>query len=87
LIYNFYNKETGEYIQEEMLLCERIPFLEANPHLEQVLIHSSFLGDSVKMGITKPPADFQRGIIDRIAAATPGNQLKKSRFGQNLREI
>jgi hypothetical protein len=87
MIYDFRNKETGEISQEEMMLCEREPFLGAHPELEQILICPPKLGDPVKLGVKKVPGDFQHGIIDRIAAATPGNKLHTSRFRQNLGEV
>ena len=85
--YDFLNKDTGEYENHSMLLCERDQFIKDHPELEQVILSPCFTGDPFKMGISKPPADFQKGIIDRIAAATPRNQLHNSRFRQNLGEV
>lgn len=87
MIYNFRNKDTGEIIQEEMLMKQREPFLKKHPELEQILICPPKLGDPIKLGVSKPPGDFQHGIIDRIAAATPRNQLHTSRFRQNLGHV
>lgn len=87
MIYNFRYKETGEIIQEEMMLCEREPFLFEHPELEQILIVPPKLGDPVKLGVKKVPGDFQHGIMDRIAAATPGNTLHTSKFRQNIGEV
>ena len=48
-------------------------------NIEQVLtpIH---IGDSVRLGIKKPPADFQKGIIGRMKATIPGNNLNSRNF-------
>jgi putative FmdB family regulatory protein len=38
------------------------------------------IGDSVRLGITKPPADFQKYVLGRIKASVPGNNIGKSKF-------
>lgn len=85
MLYDFLNKNTGEYVQLEMMMADREPYLEANPNMEQVIIHCGFLGDSVKLGITKPDGAFINKI-ERMQHGIPHNKIH-SRYTQNIREI
>ena len=38
------------------------------------------IGDPVRLGILKPPADFQKNVIGRMKESIPGNTLGKSKF-------
>ena len=76
--YTFENTKTGNIFDEEMKIAELDPFKEANPHLIQVLGGQPTL-DAVRLGITKPPADFQKYVLGKIKAANPeyGHSVEK----------
>lgn len=73
--YTFRNKETGEEFDLEMPMSEREPFLENHPELIQIL-NKFNLGDSVRLGITKPPADFQKYVLGRIKEKEPHGSVE-----------
>lgn len=73
--YEFLNKETQEVEEHVMKIAELDSFKENNPHLERY-ISSMNIGDPVRLGITRPPVDFQKGIVERMKAAIPGNNIK-----------
>lgn len=73
-IYEFLNKETNELEEYSMRIAELDDFKLNNPHLERYISNLN-IGDSVRLGITKPPADFQKGVIERMKASIPGNKI------------
>lgn len=72
--YNFENINTGEELEVEMKIAELDEFKKNNPELRQVL-NKMNMGDPVKLGITKPPSEFQRDVIGKIHKNTPGSQI------------
>ena len=77
--YTFRHKETQEVIEEVLRMSELDPWKEAHPDYEQVHESVIAIGDPVRLGITKPPSDFQKEIIGRVARM-PGADIS-SRFG------
>jgi hypothetical protein len=52
-----------------------------NPHMERYYDGSApAMGDSVRLGFTKPPSDFQKYVVGRIKESVPGNKIV-SKFG------
>lgn len=68
--YTWENKETGEEHTNSMTIAERDEYEKNNPHLRQVLRHFTMV-DPVSIGVTKPPADFQKYVLGRIKSAVP----------------
>ena len=68
--YTWMNKETGEEFTNTMTMAEHEDFVKDNPHLQQVLRNFTMV-DPVNVGITKPPADFQKHVLGRIKSAVP----------------
>jgi hypothetical protein len=83
--YCFLNKDTGEEFEEMMNMSEREGYLRDNPHIEQVF-NNLTVGDPVRLGITKPPADFMKGVIGRMRETIPRNNLKENGRFQIPRE-
>jgi hypothetical protein len=83
--YTFRDIQTDEHFEDFMSISDKEKFLEQNPHIEQTFT-TVRLGDSVRLGITKPPADFMKGVVQRIEKAVPGNNLKSSKKFQIPRE-
>jgi len=77
--YDFINEDTGETFEMQMSIAEMEMYLKKNKHIKQAITRMT-LGDSVHLGITKPPADFQKGIIGRMKEKIHGNKIN-SKFG------
>jgi len=77
--YDFINEETGETFEMQMSIADMEKYLKKNKHIKQAVTRMT-LGDSVRLGITKPPADFQKGVIGRMKEKVHGNNLKNSKF-------
>jgi hypothetical protein len=76
--YNFKHTESGEVIELKMKIAERDEWVKNNPDYETY--HASMnIGDAVRLGIKKPPSDFQKEIIGRVARM-PGATVT-SKFG------
>lgn len=79
-IYSLKNKETGEVFDKMMKISDYEQYLTDNPHIERYFESSATLGDSVRLGIKKPPADFMKGIVGRMKSSIPGNTLHDRKF-------
>ncbi len=64
-IYVFRDEETEEEFEIEMKMSEREQFLLDNPTVKQCITPLN-IGDPIKLGITKPPVDFQKYVLGRI---------------------
>lgn len=68
-IYEFRNKKTGKTFEESMSISAKEEYLKNNPNIEQIF--STFnMGDPVKLGITRPPADFQKYVLGKVKEKT-----------------
>jgi hypothetical protein len=84
--YRFLDNNTGEEFEEIMAMADREPYLTANPHVTQVF-NALNIGDSVRLGITKPPAEFMKGVVGRMQESIPGNRLRDTSKFQIPKEI
>lgn len=69
MIYSFIDTETEEEFELEMTYDQLKAFLEANPRFNQTFRMN--IVDPVGIGVTKPPSDFQKYVLGKVAAA-PG---------------
>ena len=69
MIYSFIDTETEEEFEVEMTYDQLQHFLKANPRFNQTFRMN--IVDPVGAGITKPPSDFQKYVLGKVAAA-PG---------------
>ncbi len=74
-IYELKNNETNEVFDKMMSIAEYEKYLEENPHIQRHFSTMHFQ-DSISLGITKPPSDFQKGVIDRIKKNNPGHCIE-----------
>jgi putative FmdB family regulatory protein len=44
------------------------------------LVGSPAIGDSVRLGITKPPSEFMTDVLGRIKHSVPGNKIGSGKF-------
>jgi hypothetical protein len=68
--YTYKNKVTGEEITVNMTMAEHDTYLNDKPDWEQMILVANFV-DPVSIGVTKPPADFQKYILGRVKSAVP----------------
>ena len=68
--YTFRNKKTDEQVTVTMTMAEHDTYLNDKPDWEQVILTANFV-DPVSIGVTKPPADFQKYVLGRIKSAVP----------------
>lgn len=79
-IYNFRNKKTKKVFTEMMSISELEKFLEENPHIVQVPPDVINVADAVRIGVTKPPSDFQKHVLGHIKEKHPLGFVGKGRF-------
>lgn len=75
--YTFQNKKTKKRVDIDMPYSELQKFLNHNPDMEQVFKMN--VVDSVVVGVTKPPADFQKYVLNKVKSM-PGadsSQIEK----------
>lgn len=63
-LYTFLNTDTGDQFDERMPYDDLEKYLKDNPHLEQVFQVN--VVDPVSIGVTQPPIDFQRGVLNKV---------------------
>jgi len=86
--YTYHNNETNEDFELFQTMSEREQYLIDNPRTQQTLVHTTAHIDPIMLGrLNKEGANFQSQVIDRIAHTIPGNNMKNSRFRQNIKEI
>ena len=71
MIYSFIDTVTEEEFEVEMTYEQLKAFLEFNPRFNQTFRMN--IVDPVGIGVTKPPSDFQKYVLGKVAAA-PGAQ-------------
>ena len=80
MIYTFRNKETEEIIDITMKLSEYDDYVTNNPHMERYHGEPPSIGDPVRLGVIKPPSDFQKHVVGRMMETIPGNKIR-TKFG------
>lgn len=71
--YTFQHPDTEEYTELDCSYEELETFIASNPNLRQVF--NMNIGDSVRLGVSKPDAWFQKNVIGRIKEAHPLNTI------------
>lgn len=71
-IYTFRNKNTGEEFTEMFSIASMETYLQENPDIEQVITGLN-IADSVSIGVTRPPVDFQKHVLGRVKAMPGAN--------------
>ena len=77
-IYEFENTKTGEIFTEMMSIADMEKYVKKNKHIKQT-IGNMTLADPVRIGVTKPPSDFQKYVLGRIKEKNPGATAVASR--------
>lgn len=63
--YSYLNTKTNEEIDVSMSWTELDQFEADNPHLQRIFKMN--IVDPVTAGVTKPPADFTKHVLGRVA--------------------
>lgn len=69
-LYSFENTETGEEFELQMKMAELDTYLAENKNVRQIFTQLN-IGDSVRLGITKPPSDFSKYVLGRVKETNP----------------
>lgn len=69
--YTYQSKDTGEIFSLSMTISEMEKYEQDNPQHERVY-HSVNVVDPAGIGVSKPSNDFQKYVLGRIKASTPG---------------
>lgn len=72
--YTFYNKDTDEYFEMDMPWQELDAFLEKCPNLVQEFRIN--IGDPVSLGVLKPPIEFRKDVLGKVASMPGANKDK-----------
>ena len=72
--YTFEDEETGEQFDLEMPSAVLDDFLKYHPKIFRVFKMN--LGDAVRLGVQKPPSDFQKYVLGRIKSAVPQSKVE-----------
>jgi hypothetical protein len=84
-VYTFEDKETEEQFDLTMSYDELEGFLKDNPTLFQVFKMN--LVDPVGIGVTKPPADFQKYVLNKVKHVPGANKDTIEKRWQIAKEI
>lgn len=71
--YNFINKDTNETYELWCSIAEMEQHTKDNPNVEQV-IGVLNIGDPVRLGITRPPIDFQKHVLGKVKEMPGANK-------------
>lgn len=72
MIYSFEDTETGEEFELEMSYDQLKDFLQAHPNLNQTFRMN--IVDPMGIGVTKPPSDFQKYVLGKVATVPGANK-------------
>lgn len=73
--YKFLDKKSGKEHIEFMKISELDPYLEANPHIEQLVHGAPSIGDAIRIGVGQKPDEGFRDILRRIKKNNHGSKL------------
>jgi len=79
-LYDFVNKETGEQFTKMMKISEKSEYLEANPHIESIILSAPKLTSG--FGGIKNDNGWKENL-SRIAEAHPNSALAEKQGGRS----
>ncbi len=84
-VYSFEDTETSEEFELTMSYEELKQFLEDNPKVNQTFRMN--LVDPVGIGVTKPPSDFQKYVLGKVATVPGADKAKLEKRWHIPKEI
>lgn len=88
-IYDYHCEPCGVSFEQRMKM-EEVDTPVACPDCGQfatLAISAPALVDAVRIGVKKPPADFQKYVLGRIQNSVPNNVIGKGKFGPLARDL
>lgn len=85
-IYHYINKNTEERVEVWCSIAEKDVYEKENPHMER-LFESMNICDPVSLGVTKPPSDFSKYVLNRVAQVPGANHGEIYKRRDKVREI
>jgi len=70
-MYDFQNKETGDYEEHNVSLSEYDNFIKDNPHLKRVILKAPGLTSSGGQGALQRAGDGWKEVQDKVKAGLP----------------
>lgn len=74
------NKKSGKEVVKWMTYDEKVEYLAKNKHMTELFTVNR--ADPVSLGVAKPPSDFSKYVLGRIA-----NSVPESTVGSNNRRF
>lgn len=71
--------KTGDLVELSMSISDMEEFEKNNVASHERIYHSVTVADPVGLGITKPPADFQKYVLGKVKAGSPGAEAIANR--------
>jgi NH3-dependent NAD+ synthetase len=84
-VYSFEDTETSEEFELTMSYEELKQFLEDNPKVNQTFRMN--IVDPVGIGVTKPPADFQKYVLNKVKSVPGANKSEIEKRWHIRKEI
>lgn len=86
MLYEFKCSSCDTVFTKKMMMSEKEAFISEGecPNCKETGKLSSYFstGPNLKPGQTKPPSDFQKYVLGRMAESIPGNTIREqSKFG------
>ena len=78
-VYTFENTKTGDIYDDMMTISEMEEYLAKNKHIKHIIKPQAIV-DPVGIGVSKPPADFQKHVLGRIKDKTKGEAIASKRW-------
>ena len=85
--YSYKQINTGKVIELTMTISEMETFEQKFSDTHERLYHSVTVVDPVGIGVTKPPADFQKYVLGKVKAGSPGSEAVANRRWHIPKEI
>lgn len=84
--YTFRNKKTNKEVTLVMTMAEHTDYVKNNPNMVQVFNQMNIV-DPAGIGVSKPPADFQKYVLGKVKAANPHSDAVASKRWDIPKEI
>lgn len=77
--YSYYNTKTKEEIDIVMSMSEVDAYEAKNTHMQRVYNKVNIV-DPAGIGVSKPPADFQKYVLGKVQSANPHTNIGNRRW-------
>ncbi len=74
--YSYYDPESKDTYTLTMTISEMLEYEKENPNLERIYEKLNLV-DPVRIGVTRPPSDFQKYVLGKVKANQPLGSVEK----------